>query len=272
MTDGSDLAWLGLEHHDDGRWSFELTSELSRHDGKLYGGAGIAVMIATIEAATARNTLWSTVQFVGSADIGERIDCRVEVLAPGHKTSQVRFTATVGDRIVLAGVGSTGLPRSVPIEVQVGAMPDVGGPETGGSWGGMSAQWTDAARASSWLAIAEMRQIEAADGRNVTWARFRNQRQTRATIAFLADMVPSAVARAAGRMGGGTSLDNSVRFGREADTEWVLLDFDPWFATDGYLHGGARVWAEDGTLLAYASQTAAAMVWPPEGMTPSVSS
>jgi acyl-CoA thioesterase len=52
-----------------------------------------------------------------------------------------------------------------------------------------------------------------------------------------------------------------MRFGRFSDTEWVLLDFDPWFAHGGYLHGGARVWAEDGTLLAYANQTAQAMVF-----------
>lgn len=275
MTDGSDLAWLGLEHQDDGRWSFELTSDLSRHDGKLYGGTGIATMVAVMEAETARDTLWATVQFAGSADIGERIDCRVEVLAGGHRTSQIRFTATVetpaggdgvGDRIVLAGIGATGLPRSVPLEVQVGTMPDVGGPEEGGAWGSMSSAWTDSARASSWLAIAEMRQIEVGDGQVAIWARMREQRQTRATIGFLADMVPSSVARAAGRMGGGTSLDNSVRFGREVDTEWILLDFDPWFATGGYLHGGARVWATDGTLLAFASQTAAAMVWPPPGV------
>lgn len=30
MTDGSDLAWLGLERHGEGRWSFDLTPPLSR--------------------------------------------------------------------------------------------------------------------------------------------------------------------------------------------------------------------------------------------------
>ena len=74
-------------------------------------------------------------------------------------------------------------------------------------------------------------------------------------------MVPSSVARAAGKMGGGTSLDNSLRFGRLVDTEWILLDMDPWFGTGGYLHGAARVWAEDGTLLGVASQTSSAIVW-----------
>jgi acyl-CoA thioesterase len=93
------------------------------------------------------------------------------------------------------------------------------------------------------------------------WMRMRSGVHTRATVAFLADMVPASVARAAGRTGGGTSLDNSLRFGRFNDTEWILLDMDPWFGTGGYLHGAARVWAEDGTLLGVASQTATAIVW-----------
>src|SRR5438874_12862131 len=96
MSDGSDIAWLGLERRGEGRWSFELTSPLSRHDGKLYGGAGIAVSVATVEAETARNALWTTTQFVGPADIGERIDCHVEVLASGRRTSQGRVPGTVG--------------------------------------------------------------------------------------------------------------------------------------------------------------------------------
>lgn len=123
MTDGSDLAWLGLERRGDGRWSYELTPPLARTDGRPYGGTGIAVTVAAMEAETARDAVWTTVQFAG------------------------------------------------------------------------------------------------------------------------------------------TSLDNALRFDRFSPTEWILLDFDPWFATGGYLHGGARVWAEDGTLLGFPSQTASAMTW-----------
>lgn len=263
MRDGSDLAWLGLERHDEGRWSFELTSPLTRHDGKLYGGTGIAALVATMEAETARDPLWATVQYAGSADLGETIDVHVEVLAAGRRTSQVRMTATVGDRIVLAGLGSTGAPRSSPIEVQVGTMPDVGSPDDAESWGSRFPHAADAPP-TSWLQIAEMRQVDLGEHGNAIWARMRDGSQTRATVSFLADMVPSSVARAAGHMGGGTSLDNAVRFGRDAETEWILLDFDPWFATGGYLHGGARVWATDGTLIAVASQTAVAMLWNPD--------
>jgi acyl-CoA thioesterase len=264
MTDGSDLAWLGLERHGDGRWTFELTPPLSRMDGKLYGGTGIAVAVATMEAETARDAVWATVQFAGSADIGERVECHVEVLASGRRTSQLRLTATVGDRTVLAAVGATGAHRQGPIEAQIGTMPDVPGPEDAGEW---NHRWREATMADvGWHLVAEMRHVELADNRFAIWSRMRDQPQSRATIAFLADMVPSSVARAAGYMGGGTSLDNAMRFGRFTGTDWVLLDFDPWLAAGGYLHGGARVWGEDGTLLGYANQTASATVW--RGETP----
>jgi acyl-CoA thioesterase len=258
MSDGSDLAWLGLERHREGRWSFELTSPLTRHDGKLYGGTGIAVMVATMEAETARDSLWTTVQYAGSADIGERIDCHVEVLANGKRTSQVRMTATVGDRIVLAAIGATGQARTGPIEAAMSTMPEVPSPDECDAWGSMR-HWHDPDKPTSWLQIAEMRHVE--DG-GAIWARMKAAGpQTRATVAFLADMVPSSVVRAAGKMGGGTSLDNSLRYGRLVDTEWILLDMDPWFGSGGYVHGAARVWSEDGALLGVASQTATAMVW-----------
>jgi acyl-CoA thioesterase len=260
MPDPSDLAWLGLERHGDGHWSFELTSVLTRHDGKLFGGTGIAVMVATMEAETNRDALWTTVQYAGTAELGTRVDCRVEELARGKRTSQVRMTASVGDDVVLAAVGATGAARADAIEAQMPTMPTMPPPEEGIEWAHMP---EGLRRAPSWLELAEMRHVP--EGAAI-WARMRSGLHTRATMAFLADMVPSSVVRAAGRMGGGTSLDNSVRFGRLVPAEWILLDMDPWFATGGYLHGAARVWAEDGALLGVASQTASAILW--EGETP----
>src|SRR5689334_17561859 len=125
MSDSTDFAWLGVEAHGDDRYSFELTSQLTRHDGKLFGGTGIAVMVATMEAATERDALWTTVQYASSADLGARIDCQVDVLAHGKRTSQVRMTATVGDHVVLAALGATAVPREGPIEAQIPTMPAV---------------------------------------------------------------------------------------------------------------------------------------------------
>jgi acyl-CoA thioesterase len=255
----TDLAWLGLRTHGGGRYSFELTSTLTRHDGKLFGGTGIAAMVATMEAETERDALWTTVQYVSSADFGARIDCYVEVLAQGRRTSQVRMTATVGEQVVLAALGACAEPREGPVEAQIPVFPVVPPPEACESWERVH-RIPDV---ESWAQLVEMRHV--ADG-NAIWTRMRSGLSTRATMAFLADMVPSSVARAAGKLGGGQSLDNSVRFNRFVESEWLLLDMDPWFGSGGYLNGAARVWTDDGVLLGVASQTSSAIIW--EGEVP----
>jgi acyl-CoA thioesterase len=259
VSGGFDLEWLGLEPVGDSRWAFEMTSPLTRGDGKLYGGTGAALLVATMEAATGRSALWSTVQFVGSAELGERVECRLDVLAGGRRTSQVRMTATAGDRLVLVGLGSAGALRDGAVEAQMPTMPAVPHPDDAEDWGGFRGH---PGRPSGWTELADLRQATAAGS---MWARFGSGPHTRATIGFVADMVPTSVVRAVGQMGGGTSLDNSMRFGRLVETDWVLLDMDPWLASGGYLHGGARIWSEDGTLLGVASQTASAITFPTEG-------
>src|SRR5215218_9762503 len=70
---------------------------------------------------------------------------------------------------------------------------------------------------------------DARPGQMAIWARLTGEvpgggEMTPATLGFLADMVPLACARSCGVAGAGTSLDNSLRIGEPADTEWVLLD------------------------------------------------
>jgi acyl-CoA thioesterase len=260
MRATSDLDWLGLEHHGDGRWSFELTGPLSRFDGKFYGGTGIAVTTALFEAETERAALWATVQFAGSATVGDRIDCHVEVLARGRRTAQVRMTASVDDRVMLAAIGATSEARPDDLSAQFGTMPDVGTPEDAPPWRPNTPFAVDFER-PSWLQISELREARVPNRPHLLWARLRDRLQTRASLGFLADMVPSAVVQAAGRAGAGTSLDNSMRFGPAPETDWILVDFDPYFVAGGYVHGGARVWSTDGTLLAIASQTATLLLF-----------
>lgn len=258
MTQPDD--WLGLDRLEPGRWVFELTRPLSRFDAKLYGGTGLAVVTAVIEAETGRDALWATVQFVASADAGEPIECVVEVLAEGRRTSQVRVTGTVGDRLVFAALGSAGLPRAGGLEVQVGVMPDVVPPEGSPRWKPkVPFPLTDGNQ--GWLDLVDLHDVPGPALAMALWARMRDRPMSRSGLGFIADMVPSAVVRAAGRAGGGTSLDNAIRFGPAPDTDWVLVDLDPHFASGGYAHGAARLWSPDGTLLAVASQTAVAIMF-----------
>lgn len=261
-----DLDWLGLQRTGDGRWSLDVTSQLGRGDGKLYGGTGIALATALLEAETDRHGLWVTVQFVGSVDVGARLDCRVDTLAAGRRTSQVRVTVTQGDQLAFTAVGSAGSHRPGAVDVQVPTMPPAPDPE---DCPDLTEGWHPAGSPrQGWSEIADLRRVELPDGRFALWGRMLDHPHSRASLAFVADFVPVSVARAAGFVGSGISLDNSIRFGHFVDTDWALVEFDPWMAAGGYLHGGARIWSRDGTLLALASQTAAALAFPAPDATP----
>jgi acyl-CoA thioesterase len=133
-------------------------------------------------------------------------------------------------------------------------MPDVEPPDTAAAWRPNVPFEVDMDR-PSWLRIADIRDARSSRGHAI-WARMRERPLSYASLGFLADLVPTAVVRAAGRAGAGTSLDNAIRFGPRPDTEWMLVDFDPYLAVNGYAQGAARLWAPDGTLLGVASQTA----------------
>ena len=254
-----------LELHDgtDGHFTFELVPELARFDGRLFGGAGLAAAVAALEAETERSTLWTTVQFVGTAEVGDLIDCHVEVLAAGHNTTQARVTATTGDRIVFLALGSTARTRDDAFGAALGSMPNIPGPDECGPWEPAFPVPAESVAARGPFATAEFRLGTDADGSVMLWARMKECNQSRMTIAYLGDFVPSAVLRAAGRSGGGTSLDNSIRFGKAPppETEWILIDTEPHLADSGYVHGAARLWSADGRLLAVASQTAVAKLF-----------
>lgn len=260
MTAHPDFEWLGLVDAGPNRYSLEVTPRLTRLDAKFYGGTGAAVVAAVMEAATRRSALWETVQFVSSADIGERLDCVVDVLASGRRTSQVQVTGRAGDRTVFVAIGSAGERRDGVLDAQFGAMPDVGGPDDAEPFERrMPFRRLEGHR--GWLDLIDMRVLDLPGGRMAMWARLRDRPLTRAALGFLTDVVPMSVVRAAGRAGAGTSLDNTVRFGPDPAGEWVLVDPDPHLAAGGYVHGAARVWTPAGTLLAVASQTAATVLF-----------
>jgi acyl-CoA thioesterase II len=254
---------LELHHAGDGHYGFDLTPELARFDGRLFGGAGLAASIAALEAATERSALWATAQFVGSAEIGEHIDCHTEVVAAGYNTSQARVTATTDGRIIFLALGSTARSRDDGFGADLGTMPAVPGADECASWVPEFPVLPETITARGPFATAELRLAKADDGSTHLWARMKASTQSRLTLAYLSDFVPSAVLRAAGRNGGGTSLDNSIRFGPAPapDTDWILIETDPYLADSGYVHGAARLWSADGRLLAVASQTAVAKIF-----------
>jgi acyl-CoA thioesterase II len=258
FPDRNDLQMLGLSMGEDPLTStFSLVPAIARHDGGLYGGTAIAVSVVAMEAATQRPVLWATTQYVSTAQQGDIIVNSTEVRANGRNISQVQVTGRTGGRILFVTIGTTATPRSDGLEGQYRAMPDVLPPEGcepmdfglggEGSIRGFTEQ-------------VEYRFVpaEGGDAPLMMWSRLWDGKPaTNAAVAFMADMVPAGIARSARMVGGGLSLDNSLRFGRnEADHQWVLLELQGVLAVGAHAHGIVNVWSRDGRLLAFGSQSA----------------
>jgi acyl-CoA thioesterase len=101
------------------------------------------------------------------------------------------------------------------------------------------------------------------DGRTMIWARIPEVLDgiDGAALAVLGDFVPMGVGQALGIRGGGNSLDNTLRLVKLVPTDWVLLDIHVHAVERGFGHGLVHMFAEDGTLLATASQSCIMRYW-----------
>jgi acyl-CoA thioesterase len=270
-----DLELLGLDVDPEGGTArFTIGPGLVRHDGALYGGTGLAVSVAVMEAVTQRDALWATTQFVSQPMLGTEVVVTAERLAIGKKAAQVQVRATAGDDVVFVAVGSTGLPIEGGLTGQYVEMPRVAGPDDAVPWM-RSAGMPQVEVGESWGTRVDMREAAVLDddGPSVAlWTRMRNgQPTTPAVLAFVSDMVPVGVARSAGKLGAGSSLDNSLRFhGGVTEAEWLLLELRGELARGGFGHGTVRVWTDDGRLVATGSQSASMRYLFSEGETPNL--
>jgi len=238
---------------------FVLTPDLTRHDGALYGGTGAAAAVMLMESATQRDAVWVATQFVAQAGIGERIDLVAHVLAEGKRIAQVHVVATVDDCIIFTALGATAHPRPHGLTGQYDDMPRVSSPDGSGPLHRGAALSELAERGFNRNLEFREAKFDVPQPRAMAlWARLTGpgRSMTAAGVAFVADMVPGAIARAAGKFGGGFSLDNALRFAEVPATEWVLLHLRGDVASHGYGHGSFTAWSQEGALLATGSQTA----------------
>jgi acyl-CoA thioesterase-2 len=196
---------------------------------------------------------------VSQTQAGARIDWETETLAAGGRVSQLSVVARVDGAVLFTGLGATAAPKPDGLDGQYLPMPMVAPPDYCPPLS--HGPGTPALRDRGFIRNLEYREAEVlGDGAHngvLLWARRTDgSALTRAGIAYLADMVPMAVARAAGKLGAGFSLDNALRFAAVPPSEWVLLDLRGEVASAGYGHGSLTAWAPDGTLVATGSQSA----------------
>jgi len=256
-----DRAHFGLETTGDGTAAFTLRPELTRLDGRMYGGTAMAVAIAVAEQVTDRPALWCTVQFVSpESSAGDRIDLEVDVRAHGRRASQFRVSGRRGDDLLFEAVGACALPKEGAPEGAFPTMPAVLPPE---ECPGADFPVSSPDGPPGFVRQLEIRRTLEAAGRpgpHRMWVRLPGRAATATVLGFVSDWVPSAVVQALGGRGGGTSLDNTLRLAFPTDEEWVLIDFDPHAARGGYGHGAAHLWSRSGTYLGTASQTSTLII------------
>jgi len=82
-------------------------------------------------------------------------------------------------------------------------------------------------------------------------------------LAVIADYVPGAIRVALDEPAGASSLDNTLRVVRIKPTEWVLCDTQIFAIAAGFVRGRMHIFAQDGTLLATASQSGIVRIFEP---------
>ena len=228
----------------------------------LFGGAGLGAAIAALEAATGRPTVWATAQYLAFARPPADLALDVVVPVAGRHSSQARVTGRVGDTTILTVNAALGA-RPDALARQWAAMPDVPPPDTCPP---IEFDWVrraDDVNGQFDQRIARGRYGAARgvggpspDGASAMWVRPRDRRPVdRIMLAVVADFLPSGIGHALGAAAGGNSLDNTIRFLAPAPTEWVLCDTVIEGMAGGFAHGRMRLFAENGALLATASQS-----------------
>ncbi|HEX4867099.1 MAG TPA: thioesterase family protein [Acidimicrobiales bacterium] len=260
--------WLGLQPtHNPMRWTLPITPGISTGHQFLFGGCGLGAAVAALEGSAGRPLVWATAQYLSYANPPSIMDIDVTIAVAGRQVTQARAVGHVGDREILTVNAALG-ERPLDAEGQWVEPPEVPDPK---DCGPRIPRFPDTDsilnRIDTRLARAlPMDQIPAPagmpGGRSALWARIPDVLEmSAATLAILGDYVPFGIGQALGAMAGGNSLDNTLRIGRLVPTEWVLLDVRIHAVRNGFGHGDVHLWAQDGTLLATASQSTIVRYW-----------
>lgn len=243
------------------RFTWEPSPYLLTPAGTLQGGAALGGAVAALEAVAGRPLLWATAQYLSYAAGTDRYTIDVTIEVAGHNTTQARCILSRDGREVLTAHAALG-SRTFEHGGVWTTMPAVAAPEACPSFEFFQRSDSDFAGLID-IRLAHGRQPseltgEPSDGKWAAWVRLseRTHDMCVGELTFVSDFAPLAFGHAMGYPYGGNSLDNTIRMGTLAPTEWILLAVRVSHVVNGFGHVSADLWAQDGTLLAEGSQTA----------------
>ena len=261
-------AFLGLRpSHNPYRWSLEVGPGLITRGGFLFGGCGLAAAISAMEGTSGRECVWATAQYLDYATVGEVLDVDVTIAVHGHQITQARAVCHVGNREILtvnAALGHRPLEQAGQWEALPAGVPPPAECPPRVTFGPVDGTINERLEQRI-VKGRELHQLDGThgDGQVLAWARIPDviEGVDATALAVLGDFVPMGVGQALGIAGGGNSLDNTLRVVHLVPTEWVLLDIRVHAVERGFGHGLVHMFAEDGTLLATASQSCIVRFW-----------
>jgi acyl-CoA thioesterase len=243
------------------RWVLPVKPGITTGHGFLFGGCGLGAAVAALEGSSGRPVVWATAQYLSYANPPSMLDIDVTLAADGRSITQARVVGHVADTEILTVNAALGT-RDLPVEGVWVEFPTVPAPEDC-PVRGARLPGTESIQDRIDVRLARARAWDDIDGhpapggRSLLWARLPDllDMSSGASLAILGDYVPFGIGQALGRAGGGNSLDNTLRVYRLVPTDWVLLDIRIHAVAHGFGHGAVHLWADDGTLLATASQS-----------------
>ncbi|MBL44936.1 MAG: hypothetical protein CMN71_09570 [Sphingomonadaceae bacterium] len=243
--------WRCAPEGGEGRYVFPVTRPATvgpPEHPHVMGGAALAATIDALEQDSGQPILWANTQFLSPTQGVEELIIQCEPVGGGRSVSQWAAIAFAGERPVHRVNAALGA-RPGDSDTQFAQMPDVPGPADG------EAKPSDPNGYDDNLVGQLERRTALEDnvrGYEAVWSRsaagFSND------AGWLA-MVSDFFLGAHPRTRGGSSLDATFRFIRAAEPGWILSVTEFAAFDRGVVHGSARHFAEDGTLLAISSQT-----------------
>jgi acyl-CoA thioesterase len=246
-------AWLGLEPtHNPNRWYLPVVPGISTGGGFLFGGCGLGAAISALEGTTGRPVIWATAQYLSYARPPSVMDIDVVAPAEGRNTTQARAIAHVADTEILtvnAALGSRSFDETGQWAICPEVPPPAECPPREHRWHNHE---SFASRIEQRWALQD-----GARGRCAVWTHLPDLLEISApALAVLGDHVPMGLGQSLEADITSNSLDNTLRVAQLVATDWVLVDVRVDVVSQGFGHGLVYLWAEDGTLMATASQSA----------------